>query len=105
MRLGDPGLRTPQKAREAGAAGLAPARSAPPPPSRIAVPPDAPAEVVLLFVQESGRNTIPVHLRNAGSTAPTDVVVTGGSIAADPLSPTWTDKSSSEAAGRPRNTG
>ena len=56
------------------------------------VPPNAPADVVLLFDRKAAGNTIPVYLCNAGSVPLTEVVVTGGSMAVDPLSPTWTDK-------------
>ena len=90
-----PAFRTPQKVLDATAAELAKEmvkKNAPPPPSSIAVLPTLPAEVILLFVHEAGRNTIPVYLCNAGPAALTEVVVTDGSLAANPLSPPWTDK-------------
>ena len=103
-----PAFRTPQKVLDATTAELAKAaakKNAPPPPSSIAVPPDPPADVVLFFVHEAGRSTIPVYLCNAGPAALTEVVVTGGSLAADPLSPTWTEKLAEHGAIVPAGTG
>ncbi len=103
-----PAFRTPQKVLDATAAELAKEaakKNAPPPPSSLAVPPGAPAEIILLFVHEAGRSTLPVYLCNAGPAPLTDVVVTGGSIAADPLSPTWRDKLAEHDATVPAGTG
>ena len=103
-----PAFRTPQKVLDVTAAELAKVaakKNAPPPPSHIAMPANAPADVVLLFVHEAGRSTLPVYLCNAGPAPLTDVVVTGGSIAAAPLSPIWTDKLDEHEATVPAGTG
>ena len=103
-----PAFRTPQKVLDVTAAELAKVaamKNAPPPPSHIAMPANAPAAVVLLFVHEAGRSTLPVYLCNVGPAPLTDVAVTGGSIAAAPLSPTWTDKLDEHEATVPAGTG